>query len=167
MCGHNFTGTSTDKKATVDGLNVWRRLRCTSYVSFFLIELLFPQTKCRLQIPVLLQTWSINLRKVLNSRRANKLGRREYCIIILSIHERQDMEFPVCFRSKAEIRTSQSFTFSKQKTPCFFFPNGASMIFFPYCTHALTLGRRSILCWSIISVTVDDPHLAVSRLYML
>ena len=68
---------------------------------------------------------------------------RNYCIIILSIHERQDMELPVCFRSKAEIRISQSFTFSKQKTPCSF-----RMIFFsPYCTHVLALGRRSILCW--------------------
>jgi len=82
MCGHSFTGTSTDKKATVDGLNVRRRLRCTSCISFFLIELLFPQTKCRLPIPVHCYASDalcpFILGNFLNRKRAVITGRREY-----------------------------------------------------------------------------------------
>jgi hypothetical protein len=71
--------------------------------------------------------------------------------------------FQFVFAKKHKSEYSKKFCFFQIKRRLvFFFQNGASMILSPYCTHVLTLGRRSTLCWSIISVTVDDPHLALA-----
>jgi hypothetical protein len=56
-----------------------------------------------------------------------------------------NFQFVLAKKQKSEY--SKVLLFSKQKT-AYFFQNGASMIFPLYCTHVLTVGRMSILCWS-------------------